>query len=149
MASRKSKEDRPQDTDIDRRQRRSEDRDEALALQLEFIKNRLGLAALVLCDDLGDVVASTGAVDPVQELAIQTPWLMAMPEWELQSGLAFLWHSFPDLKRHNIALRPVSVPQDVDDTLFLAGVGDSSYLDAWMDHAVEGVKRIFRTTVVN
>lgn len=128
---------------IDRRQRRSADPSEALALQLEYVKQRLGLSALVLCDDLGEIVACSGETDSVEELALQTPWLFATPEWEFQSALAFLWQSFPNLRRHNIALTSVQVPGNQTGPLFLAGVGDSSYLDAWVEHAAEGVKRIF------
>ncbi len=147
MAERKTQAGKPDKGDIDRRQRRSEVRSEALRLQLEYVMERLGLSAMVLCDDIGEVVASCGEEESVQELAIQAPWLFVTPQWELQSALAFLWQSFPGLKEHNIALLPLEVEDDDGSTLYIAGVGDSSYLDAWIEHAAEGVKRIFSNTI--
>ena len=35
----------------DRRQRRSQERSEALRLQLDYVRQRLALSAIVLCDD--------------------------------------------------------------------------------------------------
>lgn len=147
MAEWKTNASAPTSETIDRRQRRSVNPMEALDLQLRYVKERLGLSALVLCDDLGEVLACSGEESSVEELALQTPWLFATPEWEFQSALAFLWQSFPNLKRHNISLTALDVPGAEEGTLFLAGVGESSYLDAWVEHAAAGVKRIISTMI--
>ena len=129
----------------ERRHRRSHVREEALRLQLEYVKERLALAAIVLCDDLGEVVASVGADEMVESLAVQAPWLAATPEWELHNAITYLWRSFPGLKKNHVALRPVQLEPDDGPPLILAGVGHSAHLEQWVDHAADGVRRILRS----
>ena len=133
----------------ERRQRRSQDRDEALHLQLDYVRQRLALSAIVLCDDLGEVVASVGQDAHVEHLATQAPWLAATPEWEIKNSITYLWDQFPGLKRGQIALRPVQIACENGPPMILAGVGESRHLGEWVDHAVVGVQRIISTTTLN
>ena len=129
----------------DRRQRRSQQQSEALRLQLEYVKQRLSLSAIVLCDDLGVLVASGGQDQLVESLANQAPWLVATPEWEIHNAITYLWEEFPGLKKGHIALRPIQIECADGSTMILAGVGNSRHLDEWVDHAAVGVRRIIRT----
>ncbi|MCA9564085.1 MAG: hypothetical protein KC561_11385 [Myxococcales bacterium] len=131
----------------ERRRQRSHQCDEALSLQLEYVRQRIGMTALVLTDDLGQVVASAGIQRQIQGLANQAPWLVATPEWDLGSALTFLWKEFPGIQSKHVALRPLDVSFGDADHLILSGVGDSRFMDDWMDHAVEGVTRIISTTL--
>jgi len=54
---------------LDRRMKRSADRDEALQFLVESVADRSGVRALVLVDDGGRIVAGTGMPDEVVGLA--------------------------------------------------------------------------------
>jgi hypothetical protein len=54
---------------IERRAKRSEDRDEALQFLVESVADRSGVRALILLDDAGRIVAGTGMPAEVVSLA--------------------------------------------------------------------------------
>ncbi|MBW2461321.1 MAG: hypothetical protein JRH11_06715 [Deltaproteobacteria bacterium] len=114
----------------DRRSRRSTDRYIALRYQLEHTRGQGGLEALVLADEEGLVVASSGDATVCAELGAVAPLL----------GSTFLGRSMPPLLRGaEVAVRPVAV---YGQNLFLASVGGGVARDAHMSTTKSGVERI-------
>jgi hypothetical protein len=65
---------------IDRRMKRSADREEALQYLVESVADRSGVRALVLLDDAGRIVAGTGMPDEIvglRETARDVAWRRA------------------------------------------------------------------------
>lgn len=114
----------------DRRLRRSNDRFVALRYQLEHTRERGGIEALVLADDDGLVVASSGDSAVCSELAAVCPLmarsLMGMP-------------MPPTLRGAEVAVRPVRV---YGQDLYIGCVGGGVARDAHLVHSKGGVERI-------
>ena len=128
----------------ERRRRRSGDLERALRLQLESVRGRLGLDALVLCDDLGEILALAGDAAIVDRAAEQAPWLAATPIRNLEDALAYFWDVLPGLCSAEVAVETIPglggmVP------LILVGIGPSRYLEEWVEYAARGVSRILAT----
>ena len=119
---------------------------EALSYQLQYVKNRLQLDALVLVDDLGEVITGAGHSVRLQRLASQAPWLVATRRTEMINSLSYLWESFPGIGPDQISLRKIGIKWE-HGPLIVAGVGHARHLDDWVGHAAEGVYRIIQTAV--
>lgn len=128
---------------LERRRNRSDHPIKALQLQLEYVCQRLSLDALVLSDDLGDPVAAVGREDLVENLSIQSPWIVGRPEWEIDEALSYLWDVYPNLTSDKVSARSIAIEME-GERLILVGIGKSKYLDAWIEHAAVGVNRIIK-----
>lgn len=144
LTSRMSRPVRPRTITSERRRRRSSELGDALQHQLEYVRARLGLEALVLCDDLGEILALAGEPAIVKRAAEQAPWLAATPTWDLEEALAYFWDVRPGLCSAEVAVRRIRLPGGVPP-LLLVGIGPSTLLEPWVEHAARGVARIFAT----
>ncbi len=114
----------------ERRSRRSTHRDLALGFQLEHVRDRGRLEALVLADDDGLVLSTAGDSAVCRELAAIAPLLartalgMPLP---------------PMLRGAEVAVRIVHVH---GQPLYLASVGGGVARDALLSHSLRGVHRI-------
>lgn len=114
----------------DRRTRRSPESHVALRYQLEHTRESAGLSALVLADDDGLVVASSGDRALCAELAAiaplhsRSPLGMPMP---------------PLLRGAEVAVRPLQMN---GQHLYMCSVGGGMARDALLSHSMRGVQRI-------
>jgi hypothetical protein len=114
----------------DRRSRRSLHRDLALGFQLEHVRDRGGLEALVLADDDGLALAVAGDPAVCRELAAIAPlWAKSILGVPLP----------PMIRGGEVAVRVVSVHRQ---PLYLASVGGGVARDALLAHSMRGVRRI-------
>jgi hypothetical protein len=114
----------------DRRSRRTSHRDMALGFQLEHVRDRGGLEALVLADDDGLALAVAGDKGVCRELAAIAPlWAKSIFGVPLS----------PLLAGGEIAVRIVSVHSQ---PLYLASIGGGVARDALLSHSMRGVRRI-------
>jgi hypothetical protein len=98
---------------MDRRTKRSADRDEALQFLVESVADRSGVRALVLVDDGGRIVAGPGKPDEVVGLvrtARDVAWGRASPS-QIDSAT----------RGHDVTARPVATR---DGMLYFAALGD-------------------------
>ncbi len=114
----------------DRRQRRSTDRFVALRYQLEHTRDQGKLEALVLADEQGLVVASSGDASICAELGAVAP---------LVSGSPMGMPMPPLLRGAEVAIRPFHI---YGQRLFLACVGGGVARDAHLSTSRCGVQRI-------
>ncbi len=114
----------------ERRSRRSTHRDLALTFQLEHVRDRARLEALVLADDDGLVLSAAGDGAVCRELAALAP-LMAKSVMGIPLP--------PMLRGAEVAVRIVHVH---DQPLYLASVGGGVARDALLAHSMRGVHRI-------
>ena len=133
----------------ERRRHRSPYRYEAMGLQLAHVRKKLDLSAIVLCDDLGQVVASDGNAEEVESLAQQTPWLAVTPEWGMNTALDYLNDTFPGVTTKQVALRYVETDGAYIGPLFVCGIGEASTLEGSMDLVASGLYRIIKTTILH
>ncbi len=118
---------------LDRRNKRSGDRTEALQYLVEAVADRSGVKALVLVDDFGRIVAGIGVPRDVAGLAV-TARAVA---WKRTSEL-----DLDALTRgSDVTARPVATP---DGMLYFAALGDRL---AGVGDAVRAVQRILAETV--
>lgn len=112
----------------DRRGRRAEHSDVALMFQLEHVRDRGRLDALVLADEDGLLVAAAGPSEVCEELGAIAPLfgktLNVLP---------------PTLQGSEVAVRMVHVHQQ---PLYLASAGGGVARDALLAHSSRGVERI-------
>jgi hypothetical protein len=114
----------------DRRSRRSNDRYVALRYQLEHTREKGGLEALVLADEDGLVVASSGDSAVCAELGAVAPLI----------GSTFMGMPMPPLLRGaEVAIRQVAV---YGQSLYLAAAGGGVARDAHLSTSQTGVERI-------
>ncbi|MGB0680533.1 MAG: hypothetical protein ACPGUV_12800 [Polyangiales bacterium] len=115
---------------VERRQRRSDNPNGALVFQLENVRDRGGMRALVLADADGLLVAAAGEHALAEEIGALAPLIARATD----AGIT----------RHHEELEPVAVRpvQLLGQQLYLAGVGGGLARDALMRHAGEGVQRI-------
>lgn len=114
----------------DCRKRRSTDRYVALRYQLEHAREQAGLEALVLADDDGLIIASSGDAAVCAELGAVAPLL----------GKTFMSMPLPPLLRGgDVAVRPVRIH---GQQIFLASVGGGVARDAHLTNWGGGVERI-------
>ena len=114
----------------ERRARRSNHRDLALGFQLEHVRDRGRLEALVLADDDGLALATAGDPAVCRELSAIAP-LMAR---------SILGIPMPGMLRGaEVAVRIVHVH---GVPLYLASVGGGVARDALLSHSMAGVRRI-------
>jgi hypothetical protein len=114
----------------ERRVRRSSSRDLALGFQLEHVRDRARLEALVLADEDGLVVANAGDAAVCREVAAYAPLL----------ARSILGVALPPLLRGaEVAIRVVEVH---GQPLYLASVGGGVARDALLAHSARGVHRI-------
>ncbi len=104
----------------DRRTRRSHRVHEALALQLEHVRGKARLAALVLATEEGLRVAHSGEEALCEELAARAPFLS---------------------NERTTRVLPVIY---LGHPLYLVsyGASDASQIDDWLEHASHGIARI-------
>jgi hypothetical protein len=126
------------DTDAtDRRLVRSSDPQEALSLQLSYVRSEAGLDALVLATHDGLTIAHAGDVDLCSELAALAPLL--------SRGAASASASAADIQQGLLFVRAVNFE---GTALYLASCGDNVHdnapaeVDRWLIEATEGVTRI-------
>ncbi len=105
---------------MDRRTRRSQRVHEALSLQLDHVRGKARIAALVLATEEGLRVAHSGEEGLCEELAARAP---------------FLSNERTTRVRHVSCL---GLP------LYLVSYGesDASQIDDWLEHASHGITRI-------
>ncbi|MCB9597185.1 MAG: hypothetical protein H6719_30960 [Sandaracinaceae bacterium] len=114
----------------ERRNRRSTHRDLALGFQLEHVRDRGRLEALVLADDDGLSLSTSGDPAVCRELAAIAPlWAKSILGIPLP----------PLLRGAEIAVRIVHVH---GMPLYLACVGGGVARDALLSHSLSGVRRI-------
>lgn len=114
----------------ERRIRRSPHRDLALGFQLEHVRDKGRLEAIVLADDDGLALSAAGDPAVCRELAAVAP-LMAK---------SILGIPMPPLLRGaEVAVRIVHVH---NQPLYLASVGGGVARDALLAHSMRGVQRI-------
>jgi hypothetical protein len=128
----------------ERRQSRSPHLIQALHHQMQYVQTRLGLEAIVLADELGQVLAWAGERDLCSRLGLEAPWLAATPESRRRESLAMLWDIYPGLDARRVHVRVV-LTEPFAEPLALCAIGDSVYLAGWMDHVARGVRRIGAT----
>ncbi|MCS6797922.1 MAG: hypothetical protein NZ898_05255 [Myxococcota bacterium] len=115
---------------VDRRKRRSNDRNAAVRYQLEYARERGGIEALVLADGDGLLLAASGEPAVCAELGAVAPLLghslfrMPMP---------------PMLRGADVAVRRLDI---YGQPLFLAAVGGGVARDVWLARSAAGVRRI-------
>jgi hypothetical protein len=114
----------------ERRIRRSHHRDLALGFQLEHVRDKGRLEALVLADDDGLALSAAGDPAVCRELAAVAP-LMAKSILGIPMP--------PMLRGAEVAVRLVHVH---GQPLYLASVGGGVARDALLSHSMSGVKRI-------
>jgi hypothetical protein len=114
----------------ERRGRRSDDRHVALRYQLEHAREKGGLSAMVLADDTGMALASSGDAHLCEELAAMAPLMASAP-----MGLPLS----PLLKGRDVSIRTVSVGHE---RLFLAAIGGTMARDAVVATSAAGLRRI-------
>ena len=114
----------------ERRVRRSDNRDLALGFQLEHVRDKGRLEALVLADDDGLALSAAGDPAVCRELAAVAP-LMA------RSALGIPLP--PLLRGAEVALRALRIH---GQPLYLASVGGGVARDALLAHSLGGVQRI-------
>jgi hypothetical protein len=114
----------------ERRSRRSKHRDLALGFQLEHVRGRGRLEALVLADDDGLALATAGDPGVCRELAAIAP-LMAKSVLGIPMP--------PLLRGAEVAVRVVRIH---NQPLYLASVGGGVARDALLAHSIGGVRRI-------
>lgn len=114
----------------ERRFRRSEDRYVALRYQLEHTRGVAGIEALVLADDTGLVVASSGDAAMCAELGAIAPL----------ASRSFMGMPLPPLLRaSDLVIKRVEV---LGQELYLACTGGGVARDAHLRSSMEGVQRI-------
>ena len=114
----------------ERRERRSADRETALRFQLESVKNRGNIEALVLADADGLLLAGAGEPAICEELGALAP-LVARSAMGMPLG--------PLLEGGDVAVRPVSIH---GQELVLASLGGGVARDALLTTSSEGIRRI-------
>lgn len=114
----------------ERRHRRSSDRFLALRYQLEHAREKGGIEALVLADDEGLVIASSGDAATCAELGAVAP-LMAKSVMGMPMP--------PLLRGAEVAIRRVTI---YGQSLYLASVGGGVARDALLHTSRAGVTRI-------
>ena len=114
----------------ERRSRRSTHRDLALGFQLEHVRDRARLEALVLSDDDGLLLSACGDSAVCRELAAIAPLMV-------RSALGMPLP--PLLRGAEVAVRIVHVH---GQPLYLASVGGGVARDALLSHSMRGVHRI-------
>lgn len=114
----------------ERRARRSTHRELALGFQLEHVRDRARLEALVLADDDGLALSMAGDPAVCRELAAIAPlWAKSILGIPLP----------PLLRGAEVAVRIVHVH---GQPLYLASVGGGVARDALIAHSLGGVRRI-------
>ncbi|HEX4447882.1 MAG TPA: hypothetical protein VH044_14140 [Polyangiaceae bacterium] len=117
---------------LDRRNKRSADRTEALQYLVEAVADRSGVRALVLVDDFGRIVAGMGVPRDVAGLAV--------------TARAVAWKRAADIDLDRLTLgsdvtaRPVATQEGM---LYFAAMGDRV---AGVGDAVKAVQRILSET---
>lgn len=114
----------------ERRTRRSSNRDLALGFQLEHVRDRARLEALVLADDDGLIVSAAGDTAVCREVAAYAPLIA-------RSALGVPLP--PLLRGAEVAIRIVEVH---GLPLYLVSVGGGVARDALLAHSMRGVHRI-------
>jgi hypothetical protein len=137
------------DTDAaDRRRARSSDPQEALSLQLSYVRSEAGLDALVLASHDGLTIAHAGDLDLCSELAALAPILSnGMSSGDLSNGISSgdAGASATDIQQGLLFVREVYFE---GTALYLASCGDNvsdnapAEVDRWLIEATVGVTRI-------
>ena len=115
---------------IERRRRRSEVPQEALVLQLERVREKARLDALVLASDEGLSIAHSGEEELCTELAALAPFLPRETEARTEAGSEAL------------RVQPVSFGSLLLYLVSYCRDQVSDQLDGWLEHASRGVVRI-------
>lgn len=129
----------------DRRTRRSEETQQAVNYQLEYVRDNQGLGFLVVANEEGVFLAGTGDRTRNEILAAWATELACAEEDNRPRLEAELQqHLFGDETEAAVEVRPFSV-SGMPMYLCAAGAPESQSDDA-LEHTINGVKRIFRTT---
>ncbi|QDG50820.1 hypothetical protein FIV42_08770 [Persicimonas caeni] len=129
----------------DRRRRRSEKTHEAVYYQLDHVRQKHGLGFLVLANDEGVFVAGAGEKDRDEVFAAYAAE-MAQADSAYRQKLEAELHEYlfgPDADTV-VDVRSFKI-DDMPMYLCAAGAASSSSDDA-LEHTINGVQRIFRTT---
>ena len=128
----------------DRRAERSEDRDHAMQLQLDYVRETLDLDAMVLADDLGLPVISSGDAGLAALLAEAALWAGPNDETLDPMTLDEIRRAYPDVRDNAVAWQFVSVP-GLDGLCRVVASGSSTVRFVGIQHASAGLQRIAHT----
>ena len=129
-----------QDDSENRRRLRSPEPGRAVSFQFERVYDMVGSEAIVLCDARGRQLRSVGERQLCRMLSVSTPAIYrgdAQREVQLK-GMELLR---PNTDWSSIAIRPIRLPVRRKQ-LFVASVSDSTFNQAGVHHAREGIRRI-------
>ena len=128
----------------DRRYRRSEDSCEAMQLQLDYVREALSLDAMVLADDLGTPIASSGDVDLASLLAVASMWTGPEDECLDPITLDLIRSTYPAVRDNEVAWQFVKL-MGQEGLCRLVATGSSTVRMVGIEHASEGLQRISHT----
>lgn len=130
----------------ERRRRRSDNTAEALAFQLQHVAEVLELNAIVLTDDLGQVLARAGDAFLCNILADSVMWSDEDDAPLDEMTVEWLAQHAPDLDPSFVVRERLDIPGASDSARVLA-IGRSWGRGAGVEHACEGVVRILGEAV--
>ena len=122
-----------------RRQQRSHLPHVAMSLQLRHVADRLNLDAIVLADDLGLPLASSGDLQLTELLAEASMWTSSDStgvDWYTSA-----WLEAMALDEHNVTIASRLIPHQ-NSFWRVTAVGPISVTCDGLEHAVKGIKRI-------
>jgi len=123
----------------ERRQQRSHLPHVAMSLQLSHVAARLNLDAIVLADDLGLPLASTGDPELTELLAEASMWTSSDStgvDWYTSA-----WLEAMALDQHNVTITSRLIPHQ-ESYWRVTAVGPFAVTSDGLEHAVKGIKRI-------
>ena len=129
----------------ERRTRRSGERNEAMLLQLEHVREVLGFDALVVADDLGFPIVSAGDARLCLALADSAMWHDASGGAVDELTLETLQEVREDIIAADVHFERLEFP---DAVLTFLGVGRSMASFAGFEHAAVGLSRIYTQCAV-
>jgi hypothetical protein len=127
----------------DRRGHRSEDRREAMRMQLDYVCEALSLDAIVLADDLGTPIAASGDSELASLLAVASMWTSPDDASLDPVTLELIRSTFP-VRDHEVAFQFVKLPGQ-DGLCRIVATGKSQVRMVGVQHVTHGLHRIAST----
>ena len=125
----------------DRRFRRSDNRFEAMQMQLDYIREALSLDAVVLADDLGTPIASSGNSDLASLLAVASMWTSPDDDRLDPITLELIRSTFPAVQDNEVAWQFMELSGQAG-VCRLVATGRSQVRMVGVQHATDGLQRI-------
>jgi hypothetical protein len=124
-----------------RRRRRSAEPARAVGFQFERVYDLVGSEAIVLCDVQGRPLSAIGDDQLCRLLAKSVPVLSVGDARRVDYQLKAMDIIRPEIDFSHIAVEPIPVPHR-SRGLFVASVSESTFNEAGVQHAGDGVRRI-------